>query len=736
MKNQEMISDVWNALHDRRGQEINRLSVSSILKELYPELSYEEYKEFVTFYDKRYYSSHDISFVPEGFGDFLKNYITAANPPKALIPYATGLECDCFAGKEGVDFHFYNKDTEQATVMFADIHTIEKLPEEGNYDLIASALPLGPISKDFISCQIVEKASKLISSDGHCIFTFGKGITLNSARKWLSELEGKGLYCTAIIDMAAGSYAPISMVESEIVIFSKRKSEKLFIGLLADKDYTSIILDNYLKGKPSTGNPQYGIYAEGNITCYSDFLREYTLKKKLRSLSKTYNGRIVKIKDIAEIHAPDKSNEFQENEKSVFIPRLGNSPVVTAVSDFHIKPQNYFQIIVNEDSVLPRYLAFFLNSEDGVSVRQLAYTGVSIKAFNMNTLGDMAIPCPSIELQSEYLKTYDQLEALRVEVEAFKTKLQKLPASYESILKGIKGINNTGDTFGQWLEKMPYPIATILKRYSVAEEANTKQEILFYFFEAYSIFSASILSSALNKDVVDCNSLREVNPDYFEKASFGNWVRMDRTLSNLYLHIINDSDGVKKKAIMECFKTNDENLIRLLCNRKVNNILEKASIYRNNWKGHSGITGETIYAEHANILGSLLTEFQDIIKDLYERIRLIRPVGLSFSNGTFFNKVEIITGSNSIFQKETIKSVKALDNSKLYLQMQDTGDMLELPPYFIMKNSPADIKNACYFYNKTENGNSRYVSYHFDGKPEDIEEGETAFDHIKQLLSI
>ena len=254
-------------------------------------------------------------------------------------------------------------------------------------------------------------------------------------------------------------------------------------------------------------------------------------------------------------------------------------------------------------------------------------------------------------------------------------------------------------------------------------------------FRSYSIFEATLLSAALNKKLIDCSSLKDVDPSFFEKASFGNWVRMDRALSNLYLGFINNSNENKKKIALECFKTSDENLVKLLCNKKVCNILDKTSKHRNTWKGHSGITSDTIYTEHVDILDSLLHQLKASIKDLYERVRLIRPISLSFSNGVFNNKVEILTGSNPIFAKDIIESLVPLDHSKLYLQMIDTSEMIELPPYFILKNSPPDAKNACYFYSRIDKGNTRYVSYHYDGKPEDMEDGVVAFDHIKELLT-
>lgn len=684
------------------------------------------------------YSTSDSLPIPAAFGWFAKSFINATKPKKVLIPFTTGLERDFIDEKVNAEYcvgrveieldHFDKSKYKRARVL-------TEMPDAGVYDLILSVLPLGPISSNFFACQIVERSAKLLSEEGYCVFPFAKTIALYSAEKWLSKLEDEGLYCTAIIDMPTGSYAPQSMVETEIVVFSKKKAEKRFAGLLSDKEMADKIVDNYLKKKTSTKGPKLGIYVEGEIRCYSDYQNAARIQNKNKSLAKVFKGTPLAIKTIGSVHAPNKNNEFKENGNAVYVPKLGNSPVVTSISDFQIKAQNYFQIIVNPEIVLPRFLVFFLNSEEGVNLRQLSYRGATIKSFNVKALEDMVIPCPTIELQSEYLKTYDQLESLRVDIEALKDKLMKFPASYKRIRKEIRDINNTGDKFAQWIESLPYPIATILKRYSVADKPQDQQEMLFYFYEAYSIFEAAILSAALNRNLIESDRLNNIDPDYFEKASFGNWVRMDRTLSNVFLDAVNTSDDDKKKAVLECFKTNDENLIKLICDKSVCNTLEQASVHRNNWKGHTGITSEVLYEEHSRILGSLLTKLQESIKDLYERVRLVRPVSLTFSNGLFSNSVEVLTGSNPIFSKAKIESYKALDSSKLYIQIIDTKEMLELPPYFIMKNSPVDAKNACYFYSRVENGDTKYVSYHFEEKPEDIEAGEFVFDHIKQLLS-
>lgn len=705
------------------------------LKRESPQLQYAQYSMFAKLLFKRL-RLLNTGFIacPLQLEWFAKSFISVTNPERIFVPYATGLEGVFLKTSQNIDYQFVNEDCADAATLFADLNIVAKIPENGNYDLIVSTLPLLPMNSRSISCQVVEKCSRILSENGYCIFPFLKTITNQSSEKWLYSLAKNRLYCNAVIDLPIGAFAPFSMAEGVLVVFSRKKTEERFVGLLSEESLTDKIVDNFLNNRISTSGPKLGVYVVGDVRSYSDYLNVSRIKDKAKALKKAYNGRILQIKDIGRIFLPNKNHEFNECDNSIYIPKLGNSPVVTDIADFHIKAQNYFQVVVDTDVVLPRFLAFFLNTEEGIAVRQLSYRGTTIKAFNTRYLGELVFPCPTIKLQSEYLKTYDQLEVLRVDVESLKDRLQKAPASYRIILQEIRDINNTGDKFSQWIESLPYPLATILKRYSVAEEASKRQEILFYLYEAYAIFVATILSAALDKNIVDCSKLKDIDPAYYEKASFGNWVKMDRALSNTFLKLVNGSVS-DRQIVLQCFKTSDENLINLLCNKNICNILESASKYRNNWKGHSGISSEAIYKEHADILESMLHKLQENIKDLYERIRLVKPISLSFTNGVFSNKVEVLTGSNSIFKKDTIEGLYPLDNSKLYLQIIDTGEMMALPPYFILKNSPSNIKNACYFYSRVEKESTKYISYHYDGKPEDIEAGTIAYNHIKELLS-
>lgn len=697
---------------------------------LFPELTYSDCCEIAL----KYFGVRGdvIPFCPEALKWCGNALIKKVNPKSILVPFADGSEYSLLSEIKDVDYHFYNNKLKELAKKYCGIYSVSPEQMKNEYSLIIADLPLAIGNK---SAQIVEACSDLLSEEGYALFTFSKTVTMGRGLKWLQGLKSKGIYCNAILDMPINSYGFLVQVETVIVILSKKKTERLFVASITDESIASEAIENFLMQRQSNTKPQLGIYVNDGVYSFSDYNTLYKIQNKSKSLGKNYNGPLMKISQLGEVFAPDRHNEFNDNSTSVYIPKLGKSPVVTCVEEFHIKAQNYFQVVLDENRILPRYLSFFLNSEEGRNLRTLYYKGAYIKCLNKELVGNIEVPCPSIETQAEYLSTLSELEILQSQVDSLKDKFQKIPAAFKTIRNEMKDINNHGDKFVQWIETLPYPIATILKKYSVSDDLSKQQESLFYFFEAYSIFEAAILSGVLNKQIVDCSSLKEVDSSFFEKASFGNWVRMDRALSGLYIKLLNSDKENAKNKVFSCFQSEDEQLINLLCNTKVCNVLEQASNKRNLWKGHPGISNEIIYKEHVDILDGYLREIQKNLRDLFERLRLVRPIGLEYIDERFENKVEVLTGSNPIFPKEVIISNKPMDKTKLYIQMMDTGEVVELPPYFILKNSPAEVKNACYFYSRIEDGNTRYVSYHFEGKPEDTESGSKVFDSIVELFT-
>jgi hypothetical protein len=77
------------------------------------------------------------------------------------------------------------------------------------------------------------------------------------------------------------------------------------------------------------------------------------------------------------------------------LPIIGTSPAVTSREDFRIKPQNYIQLVLDQNKAIATYVAEFFNTPLGRKIRDLLNNGMVIPKISKPTLLDSAIflPC-------------------------------------------------------------------------------------------------------------------------------------------------------------------------------------------------------------------------------------------------------------------------------------------------------------------------------------------------------
>jgi type I restriction enzyme M protein len=101
----------------------------------------------------------------------------------------------------------------------------------------------------------------------------------------------------------------------------------------------------------------------------------------------------------------------------------------------------------------------------------------------------------------------------------------------------------------------------------------------------------------------------------------------------------------------------------------------------------------------------------------FETWTLLRPGPMTRSRKVFDLTATILTGTNPVFRRQQIKLAEALDTSRLYLLNVGNPGALELLP-FVRVTAGSTGQDACYFYNRVEGAEIRWVSYHFHADPE------------------
>jgi len=183
----------------------------------------------------------------------------------------------------------------------------------------------------------------------------------------------------------------------------------------------------------------------------------------------------------------------------------------------------------------------------------------------------------------------------------------------------------------------------------------------------------------------------------------------------------------------DLFKINSRELLNFIFDKRLYNILDMCNLYRNKWKGHTGITSDTIIHDRLVLGQKELTSLRKIIGDKFNGILIFLPESdLKIIEGILNQNVQILMGSRLISKRERIQTLKHLDTRLIYMLQKNSPNPLELKPFFQIMPSPKEEKIACYFYNSIEDDGVQWKSFHFKDPAELTEPNE----QLKKFIAI
>ncbi len=283
-----------------------------------------------------------------------------------------------------------------------------------------------------------------------------------------------------------------------------------------------------------------------------------------------------------------------------------------------------------------------------------------------------------------------------------------------SLSASLKGPSPEG--LYPWCETLPFPLASIFRawRTTLIRDFKTKYEYLLRFFEATAEFMSVILLSAFshNNELIPPHreKLAEAMRNQglsFTRATFGTWKLIFEYLSS-------QTRRLSKEECRALFSDLSPEFYQALSTVELASVLSTTNKWRNDWQGHGGAVGpEEAKLRNEQLLGQL-QKLHQILGNGWTHTRLVHSLQCIPSGGMFENEVEILMGSHSQFEKAALQMNTWLDTKCLYLCGQDSRQALKLLPLVRVGPSPPSANNACYFFNRLEdNGNARFISYHF-----------------------
>lgn len=591
-------------------------------------------------------------------------------------------------------------------------------------DLVVSFPPFGMRTQsvngrkskfDFATTLILESGKK-IKNDGKLIFLVSNSFLMDEKGK--EELMKKGLFVDAVFSIPSGALAPKTNIASNLILVTKNRKEKTFVAEISTDENTNIsILKNFRNQKEGKAI---------QLGCFVD-IREFkslnalVAEKEMNALVKRIGYPPILLTDISiSINAlkSDNSEEVEHLSNSIYLPKVGNSPVVASLSELKIKPKNYYQIQLDEKKANAIYIANYFNTAVGKKLRASIETGAVIPQISKSQLTKCVFYVPDLNTQAELIEVDNKIQQFTFRLNELQRNLWKQPKSYKSIVKELKTINQE-EKLENWIDKLPFPISSILWRYYATKNNSKKIEHLFHFFEAFSEFLSMLMLSALVQDKEFYNAeshnwigKEEKFKNWYLRATFGNWNNLTSNLSKAIRKYLSDSD--KKEYCKNLFGNPSDSFLSMITSKGIVNVLFEVASLRNKWKGHGGITSETENIQRVLTLEKQLNEFRKYIADAFDETTMLSPTTSSFEDGIFTFNAKQLIGARTPFNEITIKSLIPLDRKKLYLSNSQQTKPLELLPFIKF----VEATDAIYFYTSIESKDVRWVSYHFDKKAE------------------
>ena len=265
---------------------------------------------------------------------------------------------------------------------------------------------------------------------------YGNTFVKNGAAQHFSEL---GLSISAVIRAPKGFKAR-SGNEPLFVVVERKSNDKTFVLDACHFESVDLHLSNFF-GEVDTGDIQSGIWIP-----LSDFrgFEVYANRKQMAIASKGFTNdyRELRIVDVAvELNFCRSGKEFAHVENSVYVPLIGTGPAVCTLEDIPIKHQNYCQVVLDKEQILPEYLANFLDSPYGrLRLEEAKNMEAVIPRLNRTQVLNMQIAVPSMKTQERTCNFAKKLMLLRNTVLEIEKNISLNPVLASSLLPQVEEV--------------------------------------------------------------------------------------------------------------------------------------------------------------------------------------------------------------------------------------------------------------------------------------------------------
>jgi hypothetical protein len=258
-------------------------------------------------------------------------------------------------------------------------------------------------------------------------------LTSVKGKRFLSFLSEKGYNVNAIFDlpekllMNQSSFTPI------LLVFDNNLIDRYFIGEITS-EFDSLI-ENYFN-KTSTNYLTSGILVDR----YNfDSFNRYKVDIEINNLKTQYKDyKSWKLSELGVINRTETI--FEDKPNSIYIPTIGNSEVVSGINNTKIKHQNYFQVVLDDNSIRADYLSLFYHSEIGRLILKSLVSYTTIPHINKEDLENSSVALPNLPEQDILIQANRRLLEIKDIINQLNNELSLNPKNANTILDKFDSI--------------------------------------------------------------------------------------------------------------------------------------------------------------------------------------------------------------------------------------------------------------------------------------------------------
>ena len=626
------------------------------------------------------------------------------------------------------------------------------------YDLIVADPPLGarldqnavpfPLasSPGLFDNEILVWAASRIGKNGAALVVVRPGffpVSSIQSNQVLGAVQKTGCCVRAAIHIPGGTRVGTSMA-SYLLVIGPGEQKEIFIGQLeSDPQQQARLLSNLTRGK-SKGSPSLGrVCSLSEFHGYDSFVAQENLSRLARECGWQKHPTAAVFPQL-EVLRKGRAQALSEDANSLYLKLSIEDRATTRLDELRSgKSQTLDDIVhlkLDPKVADPVFMEHWFNESrvgrmtlEGMRSRGGAF-GIRLEA-----LKNSAIYLPSVSEQRQIIDGAAYLEKIRAETKELESALWSGTEPLDNLVERIQSINKE-DRYEDWLETLPFPLASILWRHHASGGSyRHRYEVLLHFFEATAAFLATIHMSAVMKDRETWESNGERLKEKLaaqklslDRATFGSWKLVTEVLGSACRAMLNDPE--LEDLWHRLYGTTDRKVIEIISGSNLLHVLQQANKIRNDWQGHSGAIGDdTAKFVHDQLVG-LVNQLRGLFGRNWQRFELIQPDFGRLKQGTHHVTCKRLMGTKSApFEERVYQSTRALDADALFLfdTVNQTG--LKLRPFIEVIPSPEKKAVACFIFNRLESEGARWVSYHFEQESEICHPSQDVDDTLAML---